>query len=266
MSISIKASKTNNETVTLLCDACRTTSVHLVVAAIDYIATLPDDGFKHWGTAQITKCQGCEEIAFRQVCYSEEHPDEADELLFPPRCRNRIAERLYLGNDIFGLPGVVLKIYTETLSALQHNMPTLAGIGVRAIIEAICKHQRINGRDLFKKIDGLCNKGLLTASGAKILHSIRLLGNDAAHDIKPPTEKQIVAAMKVIDHLLLGVYVLPGEAKVLPRYRAIPATSPATASPLAQVKRLNQPPSRQLPSSKPTKPHGRKREGAGNGK
>ena len=93
MSISIKPSKTVNQTLTLLCDTCRTDTVHLVVTAIDYHATMHDD-FRHWGTAQITKCQGCEEIAFRQVCYSEDHPDEADELLFPPRKRHKLADHL----------------------------------------------------------------------------------------------------------------------------------------------------------------------------
>jgi hypothetical protein len=101
-------------------------------------------------------------------------------------------------------------------------MFTLAGIGVRAIVEAICKEQRTPGHSLFEQIDNLVTQSLLTASGAKILHGIRLLGNEAAHEMKAPTEKQTIAAMKVIDHLLLGAYVLPEEAKVLPEYKAKP--------------------------------------------
>lgn len=218
MTISIKPSKTVSRELTLLCDACRTETVHVVVAAIDYRATMRDD-FRHWGTAQITKCQGCEEIAFRQVCYSQEHPDEGDELLFPPRKRHKLADHLYLWNDIWGMPDAIRRIYLETASAIQHDIPTLAGIGMRTIIEAVCRHQKVTGGDLFKKIDSLVAKGMLTASGAKILHSIRLLGNDAAHEIKAPTEKQAIAAMKVIDHLLLGVYVLPKAASALPRQK-----------------------------------------------
>jgi hypothetical protein len=34
MSIGLKPSKTVNRTLTLLCDGCRTTTVHLVVAAV----------------------------------------------------------------------------------------------------------------------------------------------------------------------------------------------------------------------------------------
>ncbi len=70
--------------------------------------------------------------------------------------------------------------------------------------------------DLNKKINKLKNMSLLTSDGAKTLHGIRLLGNAAAHEVEAPTTEQIKAAFKVIDHLLLGAFVLPKEASVLP--------------------------------------------------
>lgn len=236
MSITIKPSKTTNRTVTLLCDCCRTTSVHLVVAAVDYRMALDDDGdFREWGTAQVTKCQGCETIGFRQTYRTNTHPD-TEELLFPPRNRHKLAGHLYLCDGIWSLPEIIRKIYVETLSAIQHDMPTLTGMGVRAIIEAVCKHQKVKGGDLFNKIGNLVASGMLTSSGAKILHSIRLLGNEAAHAIKPTTEKQAIAAMKVIDHLLLGAYILPDEAKVLPKFKPAPAKAPKAAAVGASAK------------------------------
>jgi hypothetical protein len=56
----------------------------------------------------------------------------------------------------------------------------------------------------------------LTRTDADILHRLRVIGNSAAHEIKPATQAQVAAAMKVIDHLLIGAYVLPNEAMVLP--------------------------------------------------
>ncbi len=127
---------------------------------------------------------------------------------------------LYLGDDVRSIPAIVQAIYRETIASIQKRLFTLAGIGVRAIVEAICKERKTPGKSLFEQIDNLVTQSLLTASGAKILHGIRLLGNEAAHEMKAPTEKQTIAAMKVIDHLLLGAYVLPEEAKVLPEYKA----------------------------------------------
>jgi hypothetical protein len=43
----------------------------------------------------------------------------------------------------------------------------------------------------------------------KSLHKIRTLGNAAAHEVKPHTEKQLRLAMDVIEHLLTDVYILP---------------------------------------------------------
>jgi hypothetical protein len=123
-----------------------------------------------------------------------------------------------LNEDVWSIPNIVQSIYRETLSAIQRKLFTLAGIGVRAIVEAVCKQQNTPGDGLLKQIDNLVQQGLLTPSGSSILHGIRLLGNNAAHEIKAPTEKQAIAAMKVIDHLLLGAYVLPEEAKILPKF------------------------------------------------
>ncbi len=142
---------------------------------------------------------------------------ERDEQLYPPRTEKSLTDELYLRNDLYDVPTVVRSIYRETLDAVQHGLPTLAGVGIRAILEATCQDLKAKKRNLADKIDELAGKSLLTPAGAEILHSIRLLGNGAAHEIKAPNAKQITAALKVIDHLLLGVYVLRHEASVLPK-------------------------------------------------
>ncbi|MRR37470.1 DUF4145 domain-containing protein, partial [bacterium] len=56
-------------------------------------------------------------------------------------------------------------------------------------------------------------KGLLTGDGAQILHRLRVLGNDAAHEVKPHTAEQLALAMDVVEHLLQGAYIFPGKAR-----------------------------------------------------
>lgn len=129
---------------------------------------------------------------------------------------NRVAGRSEL-KDSWTLPRQVSSIYTETVAALRSNLLVLTGIGVRAIVETVCKDRNATGGDLEKKIDALVTQGVLTKDGAQILHGLRFLGNQAAHEVKPQALETLTVALDVVDHLLLGVYVLPERAKKLPK-------------------------------------------------
>nr|WP_272929631.1 DUF4145 domain-containing protein [Pseudomonas syringae] len=96
---------------------------------------------------------------------------------------------------------------------MNGEQPILAGLAVRILIEMICKNQSAGGKNLFAKIDDLKSKGVLTTSGAEILHKLRSMGNDSAHEAKPSTSKQLILAMDVVENLLQSVYIHPDEAK-----------------------------------------------------
>jgi hypothetical protein len=59
--------------------------------------------------------------------------------------------------------------------------------------------------------------GVLTNDGATILHSLRNMGNDAAHEVKPHREEELKVAFDVVENLLESVYLLPLKAKKLPK-------------------------------------------------
>ena len=89
------------------------------------------------------------------------------------------------------------------------------GIGLRAIVEAVCEEKAATGSDLIKRIDDLIIKGVTTQSGASILHNIRLMGNASAHEVKANSEEELTTALEVVEHLLLGVYLIPQKAAKL---------------------------------------------------
>lgn len=222
----IHDSKTQGKTIRIECLECKTITKHEIMRALDWADFIGVGEIRVWGTHQIVRCNGCDTLSFRAVLLSEEEYglDEAGDIcyfetekLYPERYDRSLLNELYLRDDIYDIPTIIQSIYRETVSSVQHNLPTLAGIGIRAVIEAICREKKAKKRNLEGKIDELVDMSLLTPEGAKILHGIRLLGNDAAHEMKAPNKKQILAALKVIDHLLLGVYVLPKEADVLPK-------------------------------------------------
>lgn len=105
------------------------------------------------------------------------------------------------------------RIYNETLKALNEELPVLAGIGIRAIVETVCKDKDSIGANLQDKIDDLVTQDVLTKEGADILHKLRTLGNDAVHEVKPHDNVQLGLALDVIHHLLQGVYILPHQSK-----------------------------------------------------
>ena len=116
-------------------------------------------------------------------------------------------------NEVHLLPTALRRIYAETVSAFNASQPVLTGIGIRAIVETVCKDKEAIGRDLKKKIDDLVKKQVLTTRDADILHGLRTLGNKAAHEVKPHEDSQLELALEVIDHILDGVYILPARAE-----------------------------------------------------
>ena len=111
------------------------------------------------------------------------------------------------------LPANIRRIYDETLMALSNQAPVLAGIGLRALLDTVCKEKNATGNDLLKKIDSLVGTGILNPASAAILHKIRTLGNAAAHEVKPHNDKQLALAMDIVEHLLKDVYILPKQVE-----------------------------------------------------
>ncbi|MBI1765969.1 MAG: DUF4145 domain-containing protein [Acidobacteria bacterium] len=217
--------KSQNEEHRLPCRQCHIKTKHRVMQSVDIDNVEGTPPLAYWweDLYQIVQCNGCEEISFREVHGSSDSYVEVsdgddiyipDESLYP----SRVAGRRQL-SDMHFLPSQVANIYKETHSALCNKMPVLAGIGIRALIETVCKEKEASGKNLKENIDSLVALGVLTKDGAEILHSLRTLGNDAAHEVKPHSDEQLSIAMNVVEHLLNGVYILPQAASKLPKQK-----------------------------------------------
>jgi hypothetical protein len=167
---------------------------------------------------QMLKCCGCHTVSFRKVVkdYESAYPvdEDPDEWHVPEDITNypSILEGHRELDDVWSLPDIVCDIYTQSVQAIKEQSNTLAGIGLRATIEAIFNDRRVAGRNLEKRIDALAKDGLISQKDAERLHAIRFLGNDAAHEIKRADPKNLLIALRVIEHLLVNIYVLDNEA------------------------------------------------------
>lgn len=213
--------KTKGEKYKLPCKNCDNKTYHIVLHSVDESDSNENVDF-YFKSYQIIQCQGCEEVSFRTdwVCSEDMDYDPetgeaialGHEELFP----SRIAGRKEL-KDVYYLPYEVSRIYKETHSAICSKMPVLAGIGIRSLVEAVCNEREAVGKNLEEKIDNLIQMGILTKDGAEILHSTRLLGNKATHEVKPLGEQTLDAAMDVAEYLLKGVYILQKKTEKLPK-------------------------------------------------
>jgi len=204
-----------NTRIKTTCSQCGKNINHLVLKSV--CLECSDEHYGSSTSYQIIKCEGCDKISFRSVssnsedylpCCDENGQDfmayiEYEELYPYRNLRNDRSS--YFTN----LPPALYKIYQETMKALNSNLPVLTGIGIRAIIEAVVKAASAQGNNLEQKIDGLVALSILTPKGAKALHKLRMLGNNAAHEVKAHKQEELILAMDIIENMLDAVYVLP---------------------------------------------------------
>jgi hypothetical protein len=169
-----------------------------------------DYNFQWINQYKVIECNGCENISFLKI-YGDntmikqtgEHDYDyyEEEIIFP--------YYLQKGNEIsqHHLPNPIKEIYKETILAFKADAFILTAGGFRAIIEALCNFLKIKKGNLEERINLLHNKGHLTLSESKRLHSIRFLGNDALHEIEKPKKAQLEILLEIINHLLSNLFV-----------------------------------------------------------
>lgn len=206
------------------CPRCGRETRQKILASIEEKYIEEDGGYLIYGCDndyQIIQCQGCENIIFRRTHensedmvhyetpwgFEEEYVKTVD--LYPdPRNSRPVMRR------VGDLPISIERVYRESLKCLNYDARILAGVGIRAIVETVCQDQGAEGKNLKEKIDFMVGQGVLTQDGAGILHSLRNMGNASVHEMQAHSKAQLMLAFDVIDHLLLGVYILPEDVKL----------------------------------------------------
>lgn len=206
--------KSAGSTVTIACTNCAGKTAHGVLLSVDQSGEVADGNIQWDRKYQIVRCKGCSEVSFRLETSSSEDYIQIGE----DEWIHDIGEKLYpsriegikgLGGDEVYLPYELRRIYDETIQALTSDSPILAGIGLRALVESVCKDQEAPGANLYEQINSLDQMRVLTPAGAKTLHQVRTLGNKAAHEVRPHTLKQLSLAIGVVEHMLKDIYILP---------------------------------------------------------
>jgi hypothetical protein len=124
----------------------------------------------------------------------------------PPRGGSR-----KLIDGLINVPSPARRVYQEANSTFASDNPVLGTIGIRAVVEAVCNDKRASGTNPEDKIDAMVKQGWLSKKEAEFLHKSRVLGNEAAHEIKPPDPARLQTLLDIIESLLKTVYVFDQE-------------------------------------------------------
>ncbi len=219
--VKVEEDKTKGDEHWLTCLKCQTETVHRVTVSIDSDGNVEDGDFSYQWIEhhQIVQCQGCRTYSFRHESsnsedYTQVSEDDWEitvkEELHPPR----YLQRPQLPDAVY-LPGKVRLIYKETHFAICAKQLILAGIGIRALVESVCKDKNASG-NLYNMIEQLVTAGDLKRSEADILQKLRFMGNSAAHEVKAHKSDVLINAFEIVEHLLVNVYLLEIRARQLP--------------------------------------------------
>ena len=204
-----------NQKEKFYCQACQRETNHDVL--YDESETmLIEDGSKIWKCYETIRCLGCGTISFH---YSECHTENSDRhsRLLSAKSQYFPKERFFRNpiKCVQKLPVNTQNIYLEVLASLNEDLPILTAIGLRALIESVCRERAYKWTNLYNGIEDFSINGILSFTQVEFLHACRFLGNSAAHEIATPSREQLISALDIIETLLTTIYILPDKAKVI---------------------------------------------------
>ena len=192
---------------------------------------------------RFVECMGCERTKYviSDLDCQEYDADEENFRVFPDAPGTAVRRRAAIttdeatdGGGEMLIPDAVWKMYKETIEAINAGIRTLAGGGLRAVVEAICLDKKITDGNLQKKIEELAKQGFLTKNQTELLHEERYLGNAALHELATPAGQDLEDGLGIVEGLISTIYILPSKAKRLKERREAKAKpAPAKPAPVA---------------------------------
>lgn len=158
---------------------------------------------------QVLLCPSCNTVNLIKTSYDsegsipineyEEDYEITVEYLFP---------RIKSGN-FKNLPNLVEKSYAIA-TKLKKIEPIASVIFSRKSLEAICVDQKATGKDLYNLINDLAQKGLIPELLKEAAHSVRLLGNEGAHELDAEVSADDAETLLALCDAIIGyVYEAP---------------------------------------------------------
>ena len=202
------------------CNDCKSKTLHLIKTNYDAEQILSiDEEEKLYRLPldikyQVIECRGCLTVSFREVKIFPKKglmgafiPNSADKVLvryFPERSTEVLTEKKFTDLAI-----QIESLYKEVIESYNNDLNILCAVGLRALVETICKELDITGKNLKEKIQNLAKSKHLGDSTANALDMHRFLGNEAIHINERPEKDELRTAILLLEHALKEIYSVP---------------------------------------------------------
>ncbi len=171
-------------------------------------------------TYETLKCCGCENIKLRHTsrCSEDDGPTMN---YFPaaifrrnPEWFNELWLELSAGDEF------VEQLLKEIYVALQHNLPSLATMGVRSLLEKIMVSKTGDQGSFVQNIGEFEKLGYVSRIQRERLEAILEAGHAAIHRTYKPREKDVITLVDLTEHIVETVYL--HEAKITELKKRVP--------------------------------------------
>lgn len=200
----------------IFCNKCKTETNHICMGTHRRSYYIEQDeeiqygeiiGFRLW------ICAGCEDGTLERFKLNELDIDDRGNDIerttyYPDRSIFHIQEKRFRK-----IPKKLNNIYRESLIAFNNNITVLCSIGIRSLIEGICADKDVSGRNLEEKIHNM--DAILPENIVENLHSIRFIGNTAAHELTASDTIELKLAIEICEDLLNFLYDLDYKSNFL---------------------------------------------------
>lgn len=165
-------------------------------------------------------CRGCDTVTLQESCATRRLTKNNKEKksfwaysIYPPRTTENLPEK-FLQNT----PVKLHFFYYEIVKSFNAELPVLCSIGLRALLEGICKDKGITDKDawgLTDKINELAKRQHLPLAIAENLKSYKFIGDSAAHYLEAPDKDSLKLGIEIIEDLLNYLYALEYKSEWL---------------------------------------------------
>ena len=203
------------ENIKLLCQNCQCETNHKILCLHSVTYNDKENDIQGGTDYLVVSCCGCENVSLATISSCSEDVEYNDDGSYEYVKDIKQYPTPKIGYDKlnyeYNIPEYIRETYKQTCNSISNEDYILAGVGLRTIIEAICKKEKTTGRNLKNKITNLAKSGDISKQDCEILHGIRFIGNEATHEISSPTEQQVLIAIRIIENLLENKYCLVNE-------------------------------------------------------
>ncbi len=202
------------------CNECQNSTNHEVLSIHknDWGEDFSDDWGEIYDTTYfqqhyaILQCAGCGEIQFSYSSHSSEYPEDGwISISYPPRIARKKPE--WMNDPFSAVPRDISITLEEIYVALQNNLPTLATIGTRTVLDMVMTNKIGDAGNFKEKIDRFAEKGHIASNLVDTLTNALDAGNASAHRGYRADESTIGKIFDIVEGVIHTVYILPSHSE-----------------------------------------------------